>query len=72
MSVLQRCPSYRGVRLERVDCIIIIIIQLTQVFAGEDPSSTMAVMFDVFGSLLVITNNKYVVTAHSPVVQCLL
>ena len=51
---------------------IIIIIQLAQVFAGEDPSSTMAVMFDVFGSLLVITNNKYVFTAHSPIVQCLL
>ena len=45
--------------------IIIIIIQLTQVFAGEDPSSKLAVMFDVFGSLLVITNNKYVFTAHS-------
>ena len=23
MSVLGRCPSYRGVRYERVDCIII-------------------------------------------------
>ena len=52
--------------------MIIIIIQLAQVFAGEDSSSTMEVMFDVFGSLLVITNNKYVFTAHSPVVQCLL
>ena len=52
--------------------MIIIIIQLAQVFAGEDPSSTMTVMFDVFGSLLVITNNKYVFTAHSPIVQCLL
>ena len=49
--------------------MIIIIIQLAQVFAGEDPSSTMAVMFDVFGSLLVITNNKYVFIANSPKIQ---
>ncbi|CAH3147810.1 unnamed protein product [Porites lobata] len=34
------------------------IQHMVEVFAGEDPSSTMAVMFDVFGSLLVITNNN--------------
>ncbi len=26
VSVLWRCPFYRGVRLERVDCIAIIIV----------------------------------------------